>query len=65
MMVTDDHIHQYQEDGYCLVPGLLPTDLMESVGHRVLEIANDLPDWSERRFQVLDPAFRQSDRGKP
>ena len=64
-MVTDDHIHQYQEDGYCLVPGLLPTDLMESVGRRVLEIANDLPDWPGRHFQVLDPAFRQSDMGKP
>ena len=42
MLVTDYHIRDYREAGYCLVEGLIPTDLMDAARTRILEIADDL-----------------------
>ena len=55
MLVTDRHLEQYRDEGYCLVEGLIPSDLMVDVWRRVEEIITVLPTWAERHFQVLDP----------
>ena len=55
MQVTDRHLEQYRDEGYCLVEGLIPADLMADVWRRVEEVVAALPAWAERHFQVLDP----------
>lgn len=56
-MVTAEQRAQYIEDGYCLVPGLIPeADIIEGVRGRVLETIDSPPDWSTRAWQVIDPS---------
>ena len=64
MQVTERHIEQYREEGYCLVEGLIPADLMATVRQRVGEIVAEKPDWPEQHFQVLDPGRYQSAKGE-
>ena len=54
--MKEDYINQYQQQGYCLLEGLIPPALMEVAWQRVQEIIDHPPDWPSRRFQVLDPA---------
>jgi hypothetical protein len=61
--VTEEHIRQYRDDGYCLVEGLIPLDLVEAARLRTIEICEDTPDWPDRHFQVLDPDRYRSARG--
>ena len=56
VLATETHLRQYREEGYCLVEELIPDDLIEAARQRTMEIAGDLPDWSARHFQVLDPS---------
>ena len=56
VLATETHLRQYREEGYCLVEELIPADLIEAARQRTMEIAGDLPDWSERHFQVFDPS---------
>ena len=56
MTIAADHIEQFRTDGYCMVPGLIPPNLMEAVRRRVLETLDDPPDWSARAWQVFDPS---------
>ena len=64
VLATEMHLRQYREEGYCLVEELIPDDLIEAARQRTMEIAGDLPDWSERHFQVLDPKSLQSRWGQ-
>ena len=54
--MKEDYINQYQQQGYCLLEGLIPPALMEVAWQRVQEIIDHPPDWPSRRFQVPDPA---------
>ena len=56
VLAMETHLRQYREEGYCLVKELIPDDLIEGARQRTMEIAVDVPDWSERHFQVLDPS---------
>ena len=63
MHVTEEHIEQYREVGYCLVEALIPTDLVVAVRRRVEEIIAARPDWPQDHFQVLDPKRYSSTTG--
>ncbi|MFL2542422.1 MAG: phytanoyl-CoA dioxygenase family protein [Candidatus Latescibacterota bacterium] len=64
MQVTEQHIEHYRQQGYCLVKGLIPKDLIAAVRARVEEIVADKPDWPERHFQVVDPTRYTSAGGQ-
>lgn len=62
--IADEHIRQYRHDGYCLVEGLIPPDLVEAARLRTIEICEDTPDWPTSHFQVLDPERYRAASGK-
>ena len=64
MPVTEEHTKSYRERGYCLVRNLIPTDLISTARSRILEIADDLPDWPANHFQTLDPSLYKGKSGK-
>ena len=64
MAVTDQHIKQYAEEGYCVVPGLIPAQPIRDVWQRTREIAAHKPDWPSRHFQVIDPSRYHSEAGE-
>mgnify|MGYP002639896568 CR=1 FL=1 len=51
-----EQIQQYQHLGYCVVPGLIPAELITAARQRLDEIIDTRPAWSPGRFQDLDPA---------
>jgi hypothetical protein len=57
-------IECYRERGYCLVQHLIPPKLINAARDRILEIADDRPDWPSKHFQVLDPAKYMGRSGK-
>jgi hypothetical protein len=63
--ITPEHLHQYHQEGYCLVRGLIPHQQIQVAGRRSLEIAAALPNWPARHFQVLDPTRQVSATGQP
>jgi len=65
MQVSKKQTASYHERGYCLVSDLIPKDLISAARSRVLEIADDLPDWPSKHFQVLDPNVHTGKTGKP
>ena len=64
-LTTEEHLRQYREEGYCLVEDLIPGDLVEAARQRTMEIAEALPDWPAKHFQVLDPGRYTSEGGGP
>ena len=64
MQVTCEHTTSYWEQGYCLVRNLIPADLISAARTRILEIADHLPDWPAKHFQILDPALYKGKSGK-
>ena len=64
-LVTDQHLTQYRNAGYCLVEGLIPADLIVAARQRTLEIAASPAPWPAAHFQILDPARYQSAQGSP
>ena len=65
VLTTETHLRQYREEGYCLVEDLIPGDLVEAARQRTMEIAEALPDWPAKHFQVLDPGRYTSEGGGP
>ena len=63
--VTEQHIQQYREEGYCYVEGVIPRDLMAAAWQRVQEIVECPPNWGKGRFQVLNPKEYQASNGDP
>jgi hypothetical protein len=63
MDLTDNHVLQYHEEGYCLIKGLIPPELMEAVHRRAMEIVEDPPDWPARHFHVVDPERYRTAKG--
>ena len=63
--VTERHIQQYREEGYCHVEGLIPAELMANAWARVREIVDHPPDWQKGRFQVLNPEIYRATSGDP
>lgn len=61
--INEQHLEQYEQEGYCLVRGLIPEVEIEAVRRRSLEVAIALPSWPARHFQVLDPARLQAEEG--
>ncbi len=62
---TAAHLRQYREEGYCLIEGLIPADLVEAASRRTDELARGPADWPSRHFQVLDPRRYESAGGYP
>jgi len=63
--VTEQHVQQYKEEGYCHVKGLIPEELMKASWERVLEIIAQPPEWDRGRFQVYDPEKYPAASGDP
>ena len=55
----------YLDDGYCLKRSLIPLDLIAAARARVVEMIEDQPDWANRSWQVVDPAYKQNGKGQP
>ena len=53
--VSSTHITHYREEGYCLIPNLIPQPLIEAARLRALEIGQQLAPWPSSHFQVLNP----------
>ncbi len=47
--VTEQHIQQYKEEGYCHVKGLIPADLMANAWARVRKIIDHPPMFRKSR----------------
>jgi ectoine hydroxylase-related dioxygenase (phytanoyl-CoA dioxygenase family) len=63
--VTPEHLHQYQEEGYTLVRGLIPPAEMEVAWKMLLNFEAGEHDWPEEYFQFAEPArFRNAKGGK-
>ena len=50
-----EQIEQYQDLGYCVVPELIPADLIAAARERLDGVLADRSDWDSSRFQDLDP----------
>ena len=53
--VSSTHITHYREEGYCLIPNLIPQPFIEAARLRALKIGQQLAPWPSSHFQVLDP----------
>jgi ectoine hydroxylase-related dioxygenase (phytanoyl-CoA dioxygenase family) len=51
-----EHVQHYTDLGYCVVPGLIPTDDIDAARERLEEINATRPPWNPACFQDLDPA---------
>lgn len=65
VLATQTHLRQYRGEGYCLVEELIPPDLIAAARQRTMEIADALPNWPARHFQVLDPSRYKAASGSP
>tara|TARA_R110002111_G_scaffold253058_1_gene318157 strand:- start:124 stop:882 length:759 start_codon:yes stop_codon:yes gene_type:complete len=55
----------YLNEGYSLKRDLIPQDVISATRERVYEMMGDQPDWANRSWQVLDPAYSQNRKGQP
>ncbi len=51
-MVTATQREQYIADGYCVIPGLIPSEIFQPVRERVLETLETPPEWFTRACPV-------------
>ena len=56
---------QYLDDGYTLIRGLIPPELLAPVRTTLLAFQHGLQGWPARHFQVLDPARYHPPDGGP
>ena len=63
--LTDAHLDQYKEDGFCLVRQLISVDLIAAIRDQILALAEAKPDWPDRNFHYLDPARYAYPSGSP
>jgi len=57
-------IKQYQDDGYTLIPGLIPKADLDPIQAQLLDFeAGNRGDWTEDFFQVADPASVKDPKG--
>lgn len=63
MLLTEEQQRQYSEDGYTVVRGLIPTEEVQRVRSRLLELLHGEHDWPLNHFQVLDPARFHNPKG--
>ncbi|MEE3262691.1 MAG: phytanoyl-CoA dioxygenase family protein [Candidatus Latescibacterota bacterium] len=55
----------YRDAGYCVVPNLIPQDLICAARKRLEQIVTDRPTWSAAHFQDLDPSRCPGDEPVP
>ncbi|MBI2192217.1 MAG: phytanoyl-CoA dioxygenase family protein [Planctomycetes bacterium] len=64
MKLTEELVRQYHEEGYTLVRGLIPAEVVSAVRQRALEVAAGKHNWGDGPFQVIDPQrYRRPDGG--
>lgn len=63
--VSDANVTRYLEEGYCLIPNLIPRASIEAAQRRALEIGQQLAPWPNGHFQVLDPQRYRSPNDTP
>ncbi len=64
-IVSSASITHYREEGYCLIPNLIPPALIEAARQRALDIGQHLAAWPSGHFQVLDPERYRSQSDTP
>ena len=64
-IVSSASITHYREEGYCLIPNLIPQTSIEAARQRASEIGQQLAPWPSRHFQVLDPERYLSESDTP
>ncbi len=63
MILSEDQIRQYQEDGYTVVPGLVSEAETAPVRKRLIEIRDGDHDWPDSHFRVMNPEEIKNKRG--
>jgi hypothetical protein len=63
VLLTEEQLRQFREDGYALVPGLLPVEELMPVRDRLLQLMVGDHDWPEDHFQVIDPSRFRNPKG--
>ena len=64
-LFTQEFVQQYREEGYCLIPSLIPIEAIDAALQRIVIVAEDLDVWPSKHFQVFDPDRYTSASGKP
>jgi hypothetical protein len=62
--VLEDADGSFRNRGYCLLPNLVPTELLAAVRKRVCVLMEQQPDWAAR-WQILDPSRATNSKGEP
>ena len=63
--VSSTQITHHIEEGYCLIPNLIPRNSIEAARLRALKIGQQLAPWHGGHFQVLDPERYRSENDTP
>jgi len=63
MQLTEQQKQQFQDDGYTVVPGLIPQELLTPIWDRMLDFLAGDHDWPIGHFQILDPEKYKNDKG--
>lgn len=63
MLLSDEHIRTYKNDGYTLVKGLISADEAAGVCSRLIEVFRGKHDWPTMHFQVLNPEEYRNEDG--
>ena len=63
MRLTEQQLQHYKEDGYVVVPQLIPVAELMPVRRRLMDLLEGDHDWPDHHFQVLDPTRFQNPQG--
>ncbi len=65
MKVTQEHLHQYEDQGYTLIKGLIPKETVAKVRTLLTQVIAGNHDWKPGHFQLINPALHKYPNGKP
>jgi hypothetical protein len=63
MQLSAAQLRQYRDEGYTVVRGLIPAELLKPVRDCMIQIMHGDHDWPSEHFQVLDPTKYRNPKG--
>ena len=65
-LVTETHLRQYRDEGYTVVRGLIPAEMMLAIRDELARLeSGDYEAWPTRLFQFVNPAAARCPNGLP
>jgi ectoine hydroxylase-related dioxygenase (phytanoyl-CoA dioxygenase family) len=65
MKATQEHVRQYQEEGYTFIKGLIPKDVVAKVRAAMADVISGKQEMAPGHFQLINPAIHKYPNGKP